>query len=528
MISIFHVFLNNRISQYIMDNKRFSFEISIFHGIQAPEEGLLVGYGAIIEVYGLAVPIPNMLALISTKNRKYRTNQWQVFTPRHTPKETLYEQLVFALKYEGVNLLFFKKLFEQIQEDEITRLVQIEPQGQYSRRIWFLYEWLMKKRLTIPDLDKGNFVMLIDEELQYASTLAINSTRHRIKNNIAGTVDFCPLINKTEKIELYIAKNTIENINAAIKGIHKDVLLRTSSFLLLKDSKASFSIEGENPTQNRALRWGKAIGQAGSKPLSKEELYRLQQIVIENSRFVSMGYRTECGFVGEHDRTTGEPIPEHISSKQADVEKLMSGLLEASKHMESTGFHPLLTATAIAFGFVFIHPFVDGNGRIHRYIIHHLLSAMKYSPQGIIFPVSAAILERIEDYRKVLESYSHPLLDFIEWEKTKDNNVNVLNNTIDYYRYFDATAQAEFLCECVDNTIHKIIPQEVTYLQKYDAMKLWLDNNYQMPDKMVALLIRFLEQNDGSLSKRAKEKEFALLIDEEVKEIEENYQVYFN
>jgi hypothetical protein len=156
------------------------------------------------------------------------------------------------------------------------------------------------------------------------------------------------------------------------------------------------------------------------------------------------------------------------------------------------------------------------------------LSAMKYSPQGIIFPVSAAILERIEDYRKVLESYSHPLLDFIEWEKTKDNNVNVLNDTIDYYRYFDATAQAEFLCECVDNTIHKIIPQEVTYLQKYDAMKLWLDNNYQMPDKMVALLIRFLEQNDGSLSKRAKEKEFASLTDQEVKEIEENYQVYFS
>jgi hypothetical protein len=59
-------------------------------------------------------------------------------------------------------------------------------------------------------------------------------------------------------------------------------------------------------------------------------------------------------------------------------------------------------------------------------------------------------------------------------------------------------------------------------------MKLWLDNSYQMPDKMVALLIRFLEQNDGSLSKRAKEKEFASLTDQEVKEIEENYQVYFS
>jgi Fic family protein len=520
--------LNNHISQIVMSNKRFSLQISIFHGIQAPEEGLLVGYGAIIEAYGLAMPIPGILALISTKNRKYSTDQWRVYTPRYEPKDTLYDQLVFALKYEGVNPLFFKKLFEQIREEEITRLVQIEPLGQYSRRIWFLYEWLMKKRLAIPDLDKGNFVMLIDEELQYASPLAINSTRHRIKNNIAGTVDFCPLINKTEKIERYIAKNTIENINTAIRSIHKDVLLRTSSFLLLKDSKASFSIEGENPTQNRALRWGKAIGQAGSKPLSKEELYRLQQIVIENSKFVPMGYRTEGGFVGEHDRITGEPIPEHISSKQADVEKLMSGLLEASKQMETTGFHPLLTAAAIAFGFVYIHPFVDGNGRIHRYIIHHLLAAMKYSPQGIIFPVSAAILDRIVDYRKVLESYSHQLLDFIEWEKTKDNNVNVLNDTIDFYRYFDATAQAEFLCECVDDTIHKIIPQEVAYLQKYDAMKLWFDNNYQMPDKMVALLIRFLEQNNGTLSNRAKEKEFAALTEEEVKEIEDNYQVYFN
>ena len=129
-----------------MNSKRFSLKISIFHGIEAPEEGLLVGYGAIIEAYGLAMPIPGILALISTKNRKYSTDQWRILTPRHEPKDTLYDQLVFALKYEGVNLLFFKKLFEQIREEEITRLVQIEPQGQYSRRIWFIYEWLIKKK----------------------------------------------------------------------------------------------------------------------------------------------------------------------------------------------------------------------------------------------------------------------------------------------------------------------------------------------------------------------------------------------
>ena len=511
-----------------MDSKRFSLKISIFHGIKAPEEGTLVGYGALIEGYSLSMPLPNQLALISSKKRQYTTENWQVLTSRHEPEDSLYKQLIFALKYEGINLLFFKKLFETLAEQDIISLVQIEPQGQYSRKIWFLYEWLSGKTLPIPDLDKGNFVTLIDEDIQFGLSASTNSSRHRIKNNLPGTVDFCPLIYKTEKLTNYINENLSNKKNSYLKAIHKDVLQRASAFLLLKDSKASFTIEGETPTNTRAVRWGKAIGQAGSKPLDKEELLRLQQIVIENSRFVEMGFRKEGGFVGEHDRTTGEPIPEHISAKWQDIDILIDGLFATYQKMEESKFDAVLAGATIAFGFVFIHPFIDGNGRIHRYLMHHILSKMQFAQQGIIFPVSASILNHIDDYRTVLESYSHSLLDFIEWEKTKSNNVEVLNDTIDFYRYFDATKQAEFLYDCVNDTIENVIPQEVDYLQKYDEMKSYLDDIFQMPDKTVALLIRFLDQNNGKLSKRALEKEFSVLTEEEVKEIEEHYQSYFN
>lgn len=102
-----------------------------------------------------------------------------------------------------------------------------------------------------------------------------------------------------------------------------------------------------------------------------------------------------------------------------------------------------------------------------------------------------------------------------------------MNETIDYYRYFDATVQSEFLFDCIDYTINRIIPQEVEYLQKYDALKAWLDDRFEMPDKMVAMLIRFLEQNNGKLSKRAREKEFKDLITSEIQKIEEQYKVYF-
>jgi hypothetical protein len=153
---------------------------------------------------------------------------------------------------------------------------------------------------------------------------------------------------------------------------------------------------------------------------------------------------------------------------------------------------------------------------------------MQFAQQGIIFPISASILNHIDDYRVVLESYSHPLLDFIEWKTTKSNNVNVLNDTFDFYRYFDATKQAEFLFDCVNDTIVNVIPHEVDYLQKFDTMKSYLDNTFQMTDKIVAMLIRFLEQNNGKFSKRALEKEFSVLTNQEVKEIEEQYQIIFN
>lgn len=510
-----------------MNNKQITQRISVFHERIPPEPGLLVGYGAIIDSFNLQVPVPRILALISDKHKLYSKDNWLVFTPRYLPKDTLYDHMVFSLKYEGINLLLFKKLFEIIDSEQIEEWVNAGSQSQYARKIWFLFEWLMQKQLNLPGLKEGNYVPLLDDNLQYTNPQSVNSPRHRIKNNLPGTVFFCPLVHKSPVLEHFITENLSQKTNELIGGIHKDILLRTSAFLMLKDSKASYKIENENPTQNRAVRWGRAIGQAGSRPLTKDELLRLQQIVIENSRFVKMGYRSEEGFVGDHDRFTGEPIPEHVSAKWQDLDVLMNGLLDTAAKLETGNFHPVLTTALIAFGFVFIHPFQDGNGRLHRYLIHHLLASMKFTPQGIIFPVSASILDRIEDYRKVLESYSHPLLDFIQWRRTIDNNVEVLNDTIDYYRYFDATVQSEFLFECVDYTIKKIIPDEVDYLQKYDSMKTWLDDHFQMPDKMVSLLIRFLDQNNGILSNKAKEKEFAVLKDKEVKEIESTFKRIF-
>ena len=504
---------------------KISQEALVFHGHTAPEPGTVSGYAAIIHHFALPVPMPDQIALISERNRKFAQHAWQVFGQRYRPQDTLYGHLRFAFRYEGIQLLALKKLFEQLTQKEVIDLIKIRPNGQYSRKIWFLYEWLLGVALPISNANvKTGYIPLLDERLQFGMTNGPRSNRHRIINNLPGNPDFCPLVFKTGKLTNAIAQNLSNEENLLLNRFSKALLQRASSFLLLRDSKASFTLEGESPKSSRAARWGKAIGEAGKHPLTKEELLRLQQIVISDQRFVKMGLREKGGFVGEHDRDTGMPIPEHISARNDDLEPLIQGLIDANQKVEGDALDPVVATTMVAFGFVFIHPFQDGNGRIHRYLIHHLLARKGFTKQGLVFPVSASILDHIEDYRKVLQYYSLSLLDFIEWQVTSDNNVEVVNDTIDYYRYFDATPQAEFLSDMVQDTVERIIPEEVRYLHQYDQFKQFIDDNFDMADSQVALLFRFLEQNDGTLSKRAKQKEFAALTDQEINKIEQQFQ----
>lgn len=499
-----------------------------FHGFPTLEEGAsLAGYAALIDAHNLKVPTPDNLCAIGTKHKKYRHEHWQIFTPRHKPEDTLYGHLTFALKYEGIDLAVLNALFQTIKAKELESIIRSEPTGSYSRRLWFLWEWLRGEELDIPDATTGNFVPVVNGKLQYTGR-TIPSRRHRISNNLPGTRDFCPLIRKTEALERFIGEKLSETAVKHIGQTHPDLLGRAAAFLLLKDSKASYTIEGETPPHSRIERWGRTIGEAGKRELSISELEYLQTLVIADARFIEPGLRTEGGFVGEHDRATGMPMPAHISAKPEDLNILLSGLIETYEVLENSDYDAVLLATIIAFGFVFIHPFEDGNGRIHRYLFHHVLAEKGFVPRGLIFPVSAVILERIEEYRKTLEHFSKLRLDFIEWRPTEKNNVEVLNETIDLYRYFDATAQAEFLFACVEETVNKTLPEEVEYLKKHDLLNEFIKNYIDMPDKLVDLLIRFLSQNNGQLSKRAREREFGKLTNTEIHAIEQKYSEIFD
>jgi hypothetical protein len=115
----------------------------------------------------------------------------------------------------------------------------------------------------------------------------------------------------------------------------------------------------------------------------------------------------------------------------------------------------------------------------------------------------------------------------IEWEATVDGNVKVNNDTADFYRFFDATPHAEFLYECVRKTIEEDLPREAAFLGRYDRFRTTVETVADMPNRTIDLLFRFLHQNGGALSGRARKGEFSKLSDFEVKALETAYVEIF-
>ena len=162
---------------------------------------------------------------------------------------------------------------------------------------------------------------------------------------------------------------------------------------------------------------------------------------------------------------------------------------------------------------------MDGNGRVHRYLIHETLARAGFTPKGIVLPVSAVILANLDEYVSALEGFSRPLAERTHFNPDAPNVAATGNDAV-FFRYFDATRQAEFLYGALKRTVEKDLEAEIDFLLGFDRAHSRLNGMMDWPAHSLDLFIRVLHQNDYRLSKRKRDRHFDWMTDAEIAEAE--------
>ena len=484
------------------------------------------GYSALIRRFNLAVMSnwhESVVGTGSTHRIETKSDHLhELFPAAYWPGDTVGDHLEFALKYDGINLQILAKLFAAAPQGAIAEYVRAKPTGKYARRVWYLYEFLTGARLPMEDISQGNYIDLLDHEKYYTSQ-GVAVQRQRIRDNLLGDARFCPIIRRTDLLQRFEKSGLAEQCRRLIEEVPVELLRRALGYLYTKESKSSFEIEHIRPNSTRTERFVALLQLAEKEDFfGKRALIELQNRIVDE-RFRDDGYRRSQNYVGETIAWQGERV-HFVSPKPQDLDGLMDGMYVAHQRMTESSLQPVVHAAAVAYGFVFMHPFEDGNGRIHRFLIHNILSLRGFTPTGIMFPVSAVMLKQEAKYNASLEALSRPLMSLIDYVLDEQGRMTVRNETGDYYRYMDMTAQAEALFEFIRETIETELVQELTFLVNHDRAKHSVQEIVDMPDRMIDLFIRCCLQNHGRLSKRKREDTFQKLTDAEISKMESAVQ----
>ncbi|MFT3741575.1 MAG: Fic family protein [Gammaproteobacteria bacterium] len=483
----------------------------------------LAGYAFLINRYHLNVPPHWHRSSVShagTVCSTIQDGEVEAIYPRsYWPGETTGDHLEFALKYDGINLIILFALFETAPVDEIINWIRATPTGKYARKVWFLYEFLTGLKLPLPDLTKGNYLPVLNPEEYYTTIPGRRIPRQRIVDNLLGGPSFCPMIRRTEKLANMERMDLHQKCEAVIKVYPAELLRRALAYLYNKETKSSFEIEHIEPSAVRIEKFISLLKMAEHKDFCEKPLLIEVQNRIVDPRFQDKDYRTNQNYIGQSMPYQKEII-HYVCPKPEDLLNLMEGLLSAHHMMKAGKVSAIIHAAAISYGFVFLHPFEDGNGRIHRFLIHNILSLQGAVPKGLMFPISATLLKHPALYDDSLEAFSKPLMQFITYDLNDMGEMKVEEKTRHWYRYIDMTAQAEALYDFVKLTIEQELVEELNFLASYDKTKQAIQEIVDMPDRLIDLFIRICLQNKGRLSAKKREAYFEFLTDAELRRLE--------
>lgn len=478
---------------------------------------LPVGYAKIHEVVGRRLPPPHRPARIaSSVNKRLEMDDGILFPRGVAIEDSLAGHIEFALRHESLNLPLLEAALQQLNPEAVRQRLIASPNGEYVRRMAYFWEWLRDTPLDAATRPSAAYVHLLEPEKYVVVENPPREPNYRIFANQLGNRHFSPVVRRTPGTAggKPLLASLVNELRSSLNGeTGSDLYQRAISYIYLSETRSSFQIEKEAPGSSKEQAFVGLLANVGEeRELNEDWLVELQNLAVRNDFAREFSFRARQNWLDRDGFAVDyfPPAPEHVHS-------LMQGLMSFAND-RTRDIDPIAKAAIISFGFVYVHPFMDGNGRLHRFLLHQVLASSGLVPRGLVMPVSAVLSKNLDRYFATLTGFSRPVTRLWEYRRADDHPVVVSHPGRTPYAYWDATAEVELIAWALAQAVRVEVPREVGFLANLDSARERINAEMDLPSKDITLLARFALQNGGKLSNHRR-KQFDHIPDEQLDRI---------
>lgn len=476
-----------------------------------------VGYAFLREHLGLGtLPIarPAMVRPVT----RVQDHNGELQVPAHVAPaatSTPLEHILFALKHEGTDLQTLAAALPLVEPKDLVSTLQRTPTGGYIRKACYLWEVFTGRKLELGVSPGGPYVPVFDPDL-YVTATERTDARWRVKFNGIGSIGpngYCPTVRRTRDLTASLKLTILDRMREFVDKTDWQMLDRALTWAYLHETESSFELEREAPAPDRAQAFVDVLKHAHDRrPPSEDYLVELQNSVIANPLLREVQYRTEQNWL--RGALRGAAGITYVPPPPGLAAQLMNQLLALAAR-QGDGLDPLVRASLVSFGFVFIHPFMDGNGRLSRFLFHHTLCMEGVLDRGLLLPVSVAIKRNEQAYLRALQSFSKPARELwqVRMIDADHYEFNFTGSEV-CYRYWDATACVEFGLRMAQQALQIDLQQETEFLARFDEAAMSVSARFDLRNNDLVTLVLCAHDQRGRISERRR-KQFALTVQPE-------------
>ena len=423
------------------------------------------------------------------------------------------DHLEFALKHQGISLSALENICLDLDPAIFQKMVHDNPDSRYSRIAGALFEQFTGKSLDYKGVKSGYTELFSPGD--YVCGPSNKVKKYRINFNGLGSTAFSPIVRRTRALDDLLARDFQSDLEKFIDSVGGEQNLdRALGWAYLDETRGSFDLEREGNKAGRAKLFLELLRRAHEqRDITEDYLCQLQQSIAMNPLTEEFAFRRKQNWLQRGaSRFTAASIS-YLPPSPDMLPALMADFLDIANRQDGDTVSPLVIANLLSFAFVVLHPFMDGNGRVSRFLLHQQLCRSKVLKNGLILPVSVEMKQHETQYLNALQSVSIPLRDLWDVTIIDESNIDgVFRARSGAYRYWDATQCIEFGVRMTHAALDNALIGEVEFLKKFDQVRDVINAAHGIRDNDLATLVRCAVDNGGTISKNRR-KQFSASVD---------------